>query len=82
VQLVSNSHDDSQRYVQCAETHEIKGVKFQLIVCLSPAMSLQLVHAKRLSIDMSFKYVSGKWEEFEIETWDNKHMRCQFFFLS
>ncbi|KAG6379689.1 hypothetical protein JVT61DRAFT_10211 [Boletus reticuloceps] len=75
VQLVSTSHDDPWRYVRCAETHDIKGTKFQLIVCISPAMSLQLLHAKRISIDMSFKRVSGKWEEFEIETWDNKHMR-------
>ncbi|KAH0831831.1 hypothetical protein J3R83DRAFT_12681 [Lanmaoa asiatica] len=74
-QLVSNLHDNPQRYVRCAETHEIEGMRFQLIVCMSPAMSLQLVHAKRLSIDMSFKRVSGKWEEFEIETWDNRHMR-------
>ena len=56
-------------------------MKFQLIVCMSSAMSFQLMHAKRLSIDMSFKRVSGKWEEFEIETWDNKHMQCELFFF-
>lgn len=78
-QLVSNSHDDSQCYVQCAETHEIKSVKFQLVVCMSLAMSCKLIHAKCLSIDMSFKCVSGKWKEFKIKTWDNKHMQCEFF---
>jgi hypothetical protein len=46
---------------------------------MSLAMSFQLIHAKRLSIDMSFKRVSGKWEEFEIGTWDNKRMRCELF---
>ncbi|KAG9310639.1 hypothetical protein JVU11DRAFT_9214 [Chiua virens] len=52
-----------------------KGTKFQLIVCMSPAMLFQLLHAKCISIDMSFKHVGGKWEEFEIETWDNRDMR-------
>ncbi|KAG6374578.1 hypothetical protein JVT61DRAFT_3932 [Boletus reticuloceps] len=75
VQLVSTSRDDPWRYVRCAETHDIKGTEFQLIVCIFPAMSLQLLHVKQISIDMSFKHVSGKWEEFEIETWDNRHMR-------
>lgn len=75
-QLVSNSHDDLQHYVRYAETHEINHTKFQLIVCMSSAMSFQLIHVKCLSINMSFKRVSGRWEEFEIETWDNKYMRC------
>jgi hypothetical protein len=48
------SHSNTRR----AETHKIKGVKFQLIICMTLAMSFQLIHAKCLSIDMSSKYVS------------------------
>lgn len=78
--LINNVETNTYRYVCCAEMHKLKsGVMFQLIVCMSPAMSLRLMHATRLSIDMSFKWVSGKWEEFEIETWDNDHMQCKSF---
>ena len=76
--LINNVDADPHRYVRCVETHKLKsGAMFQLIVCMSSAMSLRLMHATRLSIDMSFKRVSGKWEEFEIETWDNDRMRCK-----
>lgn len=76
--LINNVDADPRRYVRCVETHKLKsGAMFQLIDCMSPAMSLRLMHATRLSIDMSFKRVSGKWEEFEIETWDNDRMRCK-----
>jgi len=44
---------------------------------MSPAMSVWLMYATHLSIDMSFKWVSRKWEEFKIETWDNDHMWCK-----
>lgn len=78
--MVVSTAGQSRRYVRCAETHPLKSGDFQLIVCMSANMSLRLMHAKRLSIDMSFKRVNGKWEEFEIETWNDEHMRCMSFF--
>ncbi|KAF8126785.1 hypothetical protein EV363DRAFT_1298507 [Boletus edulis] len=73
--LVSNSIEDVGRYVRCAETHLLStGKEFQLVICMSASMSLRLMHATRISIDTSFKRVHG-WQEFEIETWDNYHMR-------
>ncbi|KAG2045848.1 hypothetical protein BDR06DRAFT_985730 [Suillus hirtellus] len=63
------------RYVRCAETHTLPGgVDFRLIVCMSPLMSHHLLLARRVSIDTSFKRLHG-WQEFEIEAWDNNHMR-------
>ena len=44
---------------------------------MSSSMSHRLMHATRISIDTSFKRVHG-WQEFEIETWDNFHMRCEY----
>ncbi|KAG1869710.1 hypothetical protein C8R48DRAFT_597246 [Suillus tomentosus] len=62
-------------YVWCAETHTLPGgVDFHLIVCMSPLMSHHLLLACRVSIDTSFKHLHG-WQEFEIEAWDNNHMR-------
>ncbi|KZP27764.1 hypothetical protein FIBSPDRAFT_730391 [Athelia psychrophila] len=59
-----------QQYVRCVETHKDTGEKeFSLVVCILMSMSVQLMRAKRLSIDTSFKRLHG-WEEFEIETWD------------
>ena len=46
------------------------------MICMSPMMSQQLMHSVRFSIDTSFKRLHG-WEEFEIETWDNEHLRCK-----
>lgn len=70
------------RYVRCAETHTLPGgVDFRLIVCMSPLMSRHLLLARRVSIDTSFKRLHG-WQEFEIEAWDNNHMRCKFMFTS
>lgn len=40
-------------------------------------MSTQLMSAAHISIDTSFKQVHGKWQEFEIETWDPIHMKCK-----
>ncbi|KAG2125773.1 uncharacterized protein EDB93DRAFT_1243973 [Suillus bovinus] len=39
-----------------------------------PLMSRHLLLARRVSIDTSFKRLHG-WQEFEIEAWDNNHMR-------
>ncbi|KAF8432134.1 hypothetical protein L210DRAFT_3614367 [Boletus edulis BED1] len=70
-----NSIEDVGQYVWCAETHLLStGKEFQLVICMSASMSLRLMHATRISIDTSFKRVHG-WQEFEIETWDNYHMR-------
>jgi len=41
---------------------------------MTSRMASYLVHGKRLSIDTSFKRVRG-WQEFEVECWDNDHMR-------
>jgi len=46
-----------------------------LIICMTPAMSLWLLQAMQFSIDTSFKHVHG-WQEFEIESWDHQHMQC------
>lgn len=71
-----------EQYVRCAETHQIKGEKtFSLVICMLRKMSLQLMRAKRLSIDTSFKRLHG-WEEFEIETWDADSKRCKHHFSS
>jgi hypothetical protein len=70
-----------QRYVRCAETHVIEhGVELKLVVCMTSRMSSHLVQAKRLSIDTSFKRAQG-WQEFEIESWDTEHCRCESLFV-
>ena len=65
----------NQRYVRCVETHPLgRGSVFKLIICMTTRMSQQLMQAKRISIDMSFKCARG-WQEFEIESWD-VHCQC------
>ena len=67
----------SAQYIRCAETHTIEGgKKFQLVICMSKDMSQQLLDALYLSIDTSFKRVHGRWQEFEMETWKETHMKC------
>jgi hypothetical protein len=68
-----------RRYICCAETHNIPNVDsgLRLVVCMTSRMSQHLLSSKRLSIDTSFKRVRG-WQEFEIESWDDDHMRCKF----
>ncbi|KAG2037577.1 hypothetical protein BDR03DRAFT_818601, partial [Suillus americanus] len=62
-------------YVWCTETHTLPGgIDFCLVVCMSPLMSRNLLLACRVSINMSFKHLHS-WQEFEIEAWDNNHMR-------
>ncbi|KAF8157089.1 hypothetical protein B0H34DRAFT_798402 [Crassisporium funariophilum] len=61
------------RYVRCAEIHDIEhGKKFELVICMSRAMSQHLLTTAHLSIDTSFKRVHGKWQEFEMESWDTQ----------
>jgi hypothetical protein len=70
---------DSQ-YVRCAEIHDIEhGKKFELIICMSRAMSQHLLTAAHLSIDTSFKRVHGRWQEFEMESWDAQSKKCKYF---
>jgi hypothetical protein len=70
-----------QRYVRCAQTHVIeRDVELKLVVCMMTSrMSSHLVQAKRLSID-TFKWAQG-WQEFEIESWNTEHCRCESLFL-
>ncbi|KAF9232988.1 hypothetical protein BU15DRAFT_66970 [Melanogaster broomeanus] len=64
-----------QRYVRCAEIHAIgRGTELKLVICMTARMSSQLMQAKRLSIDTSFKRAQG-WQEFEIESWDSECKR-------
>ncbi|RDB26058.1 hypothetical protein Hypma_006546 [Hypsizygus marmoreus] len=65
-----------EKYVRCAETHTLDdGKPFQLVICMTPTMSAKLMGCTNLSIDTSFKRLHRKWQEFEIEAWDNIHMR-------
>ncbi|KAG6374675.1 hypothetical protein JVT61DRAFT_4044 [Boletus reticuloceps] len=65
----------AEPYVRCVEIHPLTGKKeFHLVICMSPSMAFRLLTTFRLSIDTSFKRLHG-WEEFEIEAWDNDHMR-------
>lgn len=78
----------NKRYIRCAETHVLtapsvarrsrsaSSSSLQLVICMTPQMSWRLMQAKRLSIDTSFKRVHG-WQEFEIESWDVAHMKCE-----
>lgn len=72
-----NEVECGRHYVRCAESHILSnGTKFDLIVCMSPMMSMRLLQAMRFSIDTSFKRLHG-WQEFEIESWDHQSMRCE-----
>ncbi|KAK7001956.1 hypothetical protein R3P38DRAFT_3326837 [Favolaschia claudopus] len=65
----------AQQYVRCAETHTLDDGKiFHLIICMFPAMSEHLMQTRMLSLDTAFKRIHGKWEEFELETWDIRSM--------
>ena len=52
------------------------GTPFYLIICMYPSMAKHLMASKFLSIDTSFKRIHDKWQEFEIEAWDDVNMRC------
>lgn len=81
-QLLAQQHQlptETDPYVRCAEEHTLaNGKPFRLIICMSRAMSTWLMQSKFLSIDTSFKRVHHKWQEFEIESWDENHMRCLY----
>jgi hypothetical protein len=74
----------NERYVRCAETHQLptqsvsSTSSLHLVICMTQQMSWRLMQAKRLSIDTSFKRVHG-WQEFEFESWDIAHMKCELF---
>ncbi|KAF7969562.1 hypothetical protein HWV62_26919 [Athelia sp. TMB] len=76
--LLVHEHENlppDEQYVRCAEKQVDSGGKeFSFVICMLRAMSLQLMTARRLSIDTSFKRLHG-WEEFEIETWDSNSKR-------
>lgn len=81
--LQREQESTAEPYVRCVEIHPLPGKKeFHLVICMSPPMAFRLLMASRISIDTSFKRLHG-WEEFEIEAWDNDHMRCKtFIYLS
>ena len=67
----------SEQYVQHVET--IRNIpdhdQFAIIICMLPAMSELLLKTKRPTIDTSFKRATG-YQEFEIEAWFPKSMKC------
>ncbi|KAL4064574.1 hypothetical protein J3A83DRAFT_4167974 [Scleroderma citrinum] len=72
--LMKNEVENGRCYVCCAESHILSNRStFDLIICMSPAMSLQLLQAVQFSIDTSFKHLCA-WQEFKIESWDHQHM--------
>ncbi|KAF8975638.1 hypothetical protein BDQ17DRAFT_1267859 [Cyathus striatus] len=77
-ELLAQKHADlpkDMQYVRCAESHTIEGGKtFYLVICMSKTMAFSLIRAQYISIDTAFKRVHGKWQEFEIETWDSEGM--------
>jgi len=65
-----NSGVDQHLYLRCAEEHTLSdGKVYRLVICMTPAMSHQLIAALFISIDTSFKRIKA-WQEFEMETWD------------
>ncbi|KAJ7728102.1 hypothetical protein B0H16DRAFT_1331143 [Mycena metata] len=65
-----------EQYVRCAETHTIEdGKTFHLVICMLRSMSDVLVRSKNLSLDTAFKRLNGKWQEFEMETWELNQMK-------
>ena len=75
--LVNNDLTTPMHYVHCAKIQKLSsGSDFYLIIRMSPQMSSHLMQAAHLSIDTLFKHVA-KWQEFEIQSWDNLHQRCK-----
>jgi hypothetical protein len=79
-QLLAEQHSKlpaDEQYIRCAETHILEdGKPFQLIICMLQSMSSFLMRSKKLSLDTAFKRLSGKWQEFEMETWELDNMKC------
>ncbi|KAJ7848967.1 hypothetical protein B0H14DRAFT_2582749 [Mycena olivaceomarginata] len=78
-QLLAAQHrklPEGEQYVRCAEKHTLEdGTIFYLVICMLRSMSALLVHSKKLSLDTAFKRLSGKWQEFEMETWELDRMK-------
>ncbi|KAK7032946.1 hypothetical protein R3P38DRAFT_2773440 [Favolaschia claudopus] len=78
-QLLAAQHrelPEDEQYVRCAETHTIEdGKTFYLVICMLKSMSEFLMHAKTLSLDTAFRRLNGKWQEFEMETWELNRMK-------
>ncbi|KAJ7825992.1 hypothetical protein B0H14DRAFT_2368572, partial [Mycena olivaceomarginata] len=78
-QLLAAQHrklPEGEQYVRCAEKHTLEdGTIFYLVICMLRSMSALLVRSKKLLLDTAFKRLSGKWQEFEMETWELDHMK-------
>ncbi|KAJ7778963.1 hypothetical protein B0H16DRAFT_1838049 [Mycena metata] len=78
-QLLAAQHrelPETEQYVRCAETHTIEdGKTFHLVFCMGRSMSALLLRSKHLSLDTAFKRLNGKWQEFEMETWELNRMK-------
>ncbi|KAJ7256624.1 hypothetical protein C8J57DRAFT_982448, partial [Mycena rebaudengoi] len=78
-QILAAQHQklpQDEQYVRCAEKHILDdGKPFYLIICMLRSMSTLLMRSKHLSLDTAFKRLAGKWEEFEMETWEQNQMR-------
>ncbi|KAJ6565296.1 hypothetical protein DFH09DRAFT_919678 [Mycena vulgaris] len=71
-----NRNKSEEQYVRCAETHTIEdGKTFHLVICMLRSMSALLMRSKKLSLDTAFKRLNGKWQEFEMETWELDQMK-------
>ncbi|KAJ7631405.1 hypothetical protein DFH06DRAFT_1439242 [Mycena polygramma] len=67
---------EEEQYVRCAEKHTIEnGKTFYLVICMLRSMSALLMRSKKLSLDTAFKRLNGKWQEFEMETWELNQMK-------
>ncbi|KAJ7834333.1 hypothetical protein B0H14DRAFT_2363848 [Mycena olivaceomarginata] len=78
-QLLAAEHrglPEEEQYVRCAEKHTLAdGKTFYLVICMLRSMSALLMRSKKLSLDTAFKRLNGKWQEFEMETWEVDHMK-------
>ncbi|KAJ7788049.1 hypothetical protein B0H14DRAFT_2398806 [Mycena olivaceomarginata] len=78
-QLLAAEHrglPEGEQYVRCAEKHTLAdGKTFYLVICMLRSMSALLMRSKKLSLDTAFKRLNGKWQEFEMETWEVDHMK-------
>ncbi|KAJ7800656.1 hypothetical protein B0H14DRAFT_3092562 [Mycena olivaceomarginata] len=78
-QLLAAEHcglPEGEQYVRCAEKHTlVDGKTFYLVICMLRSMSALLMRSKKLSLDTAFKCLNGKWQEFEMETWEVDHMK-------
>ncbi|KAJ6452183.1 hypothetical protein C8R47DRAFT_998159 [Mycena vitilis] len=78
-QLLAAQHrelPEEEQYVRCAETYTLEdGKTFYLVICMLRSMSALLMQSKKLSLDTAFKRLNGKWQEFEMETWELDRMK-------